>query len=97
VGNDVWIGENATILSGISIGDGAVVGAGSVVTHDVAPYAIVVGTPARFLRSRFNDATVEALSLIRWWNWSDEKIRASELDFYGRVEEFVAKYDTRKM
>jgi acetyltransferase-like isoleucine patch superfamily enzyme len=75
VGNDVWIGYGATILSGVTIGDGAVVGARAVVARDVRPYAIVVGNPAREVRRRFDDATVERLLTLGWWDWPLEEIR----------------------
>lgn len=77
VGNDVWIGTQALILSGARIGDGAVIGARAVVTGEVRPYAIVGGIPARELRRRFSDEQVQALLELRWWEWSDEKVRAS--------------------
>jgi len=67
VGSDVWIAASATILSGVTIGDGAVVGAGAVVIHDVPPYAMVFGNPARVMRKRFSDETVAALTELRWW------------------------------
>jgi probable biosynthetic protein (TIGR04098 family) len=67
VGSDVWIAANATILSGITIGDGAIVGAGAVVIHDVPPYALVFGNPARVLRKRFPDKTIATLLELRWW------------------------------
>ncbi len=73
--NDVWIGTGALILSGVTIHDGAVIGAGSVVTKDVPAYAIVAGNPARLLRSRFEPALIESLQSIAWWNWPAEKIR----------------------
>jgi virginiamycin A acetyltransferase len=69
VGNDVWIGYGATILPGVTIGDGAVIGSLSVVTSDVPPYAIVGGNPARVIRSRFDDATIARLLAVQWWNW----------------------------
>ena len=69
VGNDVWTGANAVILKGVSIDDGAVVGAGSVVTKDVPPYAIVVGNPARVLKYRFNDEDIKFLLKVKWWNF----------------------------
>jgi carbonic anhydrase/acetyltransferase-like protein (isoleucine patch superfamily) len=71
VGNDVWIGHGATILSGVSIGDGVVVGARAVVSSNVRPYAIVAGNPARELRRRFSDASVEKLRRLKWWDWPD--------------------------
>lgn len=74
VGNDVWIGREATILPGVTIGDGAVIGAHSVVTKDVAPYEIVAGNPARPIRMRFPDADIQRLLAIRWWDWPVEKI-----------------------
>ena len=74
IGNDVWIGDRATILSGVRIGDGAVIGAGSVVTKDVEPYSIVAGNPARPKRTRFDEETIKKLLEIKWWDWPVEKI-----------------------
>jgi acetyltransferase-like isoleucine patch superfamily enzyme len=74
VGSDVWIGRGATILSGVTIGDGAVVAAEAVVARDVRPYAIVVGNPAREVRRRFDDGTIEELLRIAWWRWPIERI-----------------------
>jgi len=74
IGNDVWIGTRATILPGVTIGDGAIVGAHAVVTRDVAPYAVVAGNPAVEIRKRFDDATIEALLDLRWWAWPVERI-----------------------
>jgi acetyltransferase-like isoleucine patch superfamily enzyme len=74
IGNDVWIGLGALILSGVTIGDGAVVAAGALVTKDVRPYAIVGGNPAREIRRRFGDEQVEALLEARWWEWPEEEL-----------------------
>jgi acetyltransferase-like isoleucine patch superfamily enzyme len=74
IGNDVWIGLGALILSGVTIGDGAVVAAGALVTKDVRPYAIVGGNPAREIRRRFSDEQVEALLEARWWEWPEEEL-----------------------
>lgn len=74
VGNDVWIGYEAVILAGVRIGDGAVIGARSVVTRDVSPYAIVAGAPARLIRKRFDESTITALLDIRWWDWPPHKV-----------------------
>lgn len=82
IGNDVWIGRGAMIMSGISIGDGAVVAARAVVTKDVAPYAIVGGVPAKVVKQRFAAVTVEKLLRLKWWNWSDEII-AERLAFFS--------------
>ncbi len=74
IGNDVWIGHKATIMPGISIGHGAIVGSYSIVTKDVAPYAIVGGNPAVEIRKRFNEEEVEYLLNLKWWDWPIEKI-----------------------
>lgn len=74
-GNDVWIGMAASIISGITLGDGAVIGAGSVVTKDVPPYAIVVGSPARIYKYRFDEITIEKLLKWKWWDWPEAVIR----------------------
>jgi chloramphenicol O-acetyltransferase type B len=75
VGDDVWIGRHATILSGVTIGVGAVIGACAVVASDVRPYAIVVGNPGREVRRRFMDAECDALLQTQWWEWPDDRIR----------------------
>lgn len=75
IGNDVWIGCNVTILSGVKVGDGAIIGAGSVVTKDVAAYSIVGGIPAKKIKMRFDLDIVEKIENIKWWNWDDELIK----------------------
>jgi len=74
IGNDVWIGYEAVILAGVTIGDGAIIGARAVVTRDVPPYTIVGGVPAKPIRKRFPQEVVEALLGIRWWDWEEERI-----------------------
>ena len=74
IGNDVWIGQNAVILPGVHIGDGAIIGANSVVGSDVAPYTIVIGNPAKVLRRRFDDELIGLLLQFRWWDKSAEEI-----------------------
>jgi virginiamycin A acetyltransferase len=92
LGNDVWIGMNSIILSGVSIGDGAVVGAGSTVTNDVPPYAVVAGSPARILKFRFNEETVKKLLLIRWWDWNLDRIRNNmPLLLSNNIEQFIER------
>ncbi len=76
IGNDVWIGQNAVILPGVRIGDGAIIGASSVVGSDVAPYMIVAGNPARPLRKRFDDELIALLLEFRWWDRSVDEINA---------------------
>lgn len=77
IGSDVWIGYEAVILSGVHIGDGAIIGARAVVTKDVEPYTIVGGVPARPIRRRFDEDTVARLLALRWWDWDAERIRAA--------------------
>lgn len=77
IGNDVWIGYEAVILSGVTIGDGAIIGTRSVVTKDVPPYTIVGGAPARVIKKRFSDDVIEKLLEMKWWNWPVEKIAGS--------------------
>ena len=74
VGNDVWIGENAVVMKGIHVGDGAVIGAGAVVTHDVAPWAIVVGVPACVLKYRFDERTRQRLAAVQWWTIDEDEL-----------------------
>jgi virginiamycin A acetyltransferase len=74
VGNDVWIGYNATIMAGVNIGDGAIIAANSTVTKDVDPYSIVGGNPAREIRKRFPDDVIRKLLDLRWWDWDADKI-----------------------
>ena len=76
IGNDVWIGQNAVILPGVHVGDGAIIGANSVVGSDVAPYTIVIGNPAKVLRKRFDDELIRLLLKFKWWDKSIEEINA---------------------
>ena len=75
IGNDVWIGYEAVIMQGVTIGDGATIGTRAVVTKDVPPYSIVGGVPARPIRKRFSDEVIAQLLEIKWWDWPDEKIK----------------------
>jgi acetyltransferase-like isoleucine patch superfamily enzyme len=75
IGNDVWIGANAIILAGVNIGDGAVVGANSLVTRDVESYSVVMGTPANHSKYRFDEEKRKELLKEQWWNWNDSKIK----------------------
>ncbi|SMF43425.1 transferase hexapeptide (six repeat-containing protein) [Azospirillum oryzae] len=89
IGNDVWIGEGASILSGVTVGDGAIIGARAVVSRNVPPYGVAVGNPARVVRKRVPDADADFLLSIRWWSWPNDKIRRfARLIFGGDVEAF---------
>ncbi len=75
IGNDVWIGAHCLIKAGVTISDGAVIGMGSVVTHDVGPYEIWAGNPAKMIRKRFDDQTIAALMKIKWWDMDEASLK----------------------
>ena len=75
IGNDVWIGYQAVILAGVTVGDGAIIGSRAVVTRDVPPYTIVGGAPAKPIRKRFDEETIARFRALRWWDWDQETIR----------------------
>ncbi|MDF0706455.1 MAG: CatB-related O-acetyltransferase [Bacteroidota bacterium] len=77
IGNDVWIGYNATIMAGVTIGDGAIIATNSTVVKDVEPYSIVGGNPAKEIKKRFSEETIAKLLELEWWNWDIEKITAN--------------------
>ena len=91
IGNDVWIGHNAIIMPGVTIGDGAIVGSGAVVTHNVEPYTVVVGVPARPIKKRFDQKTIEKIRNSQWWNWSHDKLKERLQDFKN-IDEFIKKW-----
>jgi acetyltransferase-like isoleucine patch superfamily enzyme len=99
IGNDVWMGHNVNVMAGVNVGDGAVVAAGSVVTKDVPPYAIVAGCPATIRKFRFPDPIIERLLAVRWWDFelkslSGLNFRAIE-DCLARLEELRSKVDAK--
>jgi len=96
IGHDVWLGQDVVILSGKTIGNGAVVAANSVVVRDIAPYAIYGGNPVSLITYRFNRAQIDALERIAWWNWSDELIIERMPYFDGPVEIFIEMFDTHQ-
>jgi acetyltransferase-like isoleucine patch superfamily enzyme len=94
IGNDVWIGFGTTILSGVTFGDGAAIGACSVVTRGVPPYAIVAGNPAQVIRYRFDEETIQKLLQIRWWTWPDEKVAENiHLICSDSIDAFINKFE----
>ena len=90
--NDVYIGESVTIFAGVTVGNGAVIGARAVVTKDVPDYAVVAGVPSQIVRMRFSDKIVDDLLDIQWWQWSDDKIKSCIEDFHLDVETFVLSH-----
>ena len=94
IGNDCWIGHGVIILPSVTVGDGAVIAAGAVVSRNVLPYTIVGGVPARPIRKRFPDAVAERLVRIAWWDWPDEIIFERLGDFRSEaIEQFCERYD----
>jgi acetyltransferase-like isoleucine patch superfamily enzyme len=91
IGNDVWIGDNVLIKGGIKIGDGAVIAMGSVVLHDIPPYTIVAGVPAKEIRKRFDDATIDELEKIKWWNKPTDWIEKHAEEFDNPLK-FIELY-----
>jgi phosphonate metabolism protein (transferase hexapeptide repeat family) len=95
IGPDVWIGHDAIIMPGVTIGAGAAIGSGAVVTHDVPPYAIVVGVPARILRYRCSPETIDKLIAMAWWDWPHEQLQAALPDLRTlNVDAFADRYSS---
>jgi len=90
IGNDVWIGYNATIMAGVNIGDGAIIATNSTVTKDVAPYTIVGGNPATEIKKRFPEDVITKLLELKWWNWDIEKITKNVQNLTGnKIEKLI--------
>jgi virginiamycin A acetyltransferase len=96
VGNDVWIGYNATIMAGVTIGDGAIIAANATVVKDVEPYTIVGGNPAKIIRKRFSETHIKLLLEIQWWNWSIEKITENVQLLTSTTVEDLKKFANKK-
>jgi phosphonate metabolism protein (transferase hexapeptide repeat family) len=92
IGHDVWIGHGAIIMPGVTIGHGAIVGSGAVVTKNIPPYAIAVGVPAKVIKYRFDEPTIQALLCIEWWNW-DRATLEKNFKALNDVEAFIEKFN----
>jgi virginiamycin A acetyltransferase len=90
IGNDVWIGQNVTVMPGVKVGDGAIIAANSTVAKDVEPYAIYGGNPAKFIKKRFGEEKIEFLLNLQWWNWDEEKI-------FDNLDKLVSGIDWDKL
>ncbi|MGX8013188.1 transferase hexapeptide repeat family protein [Mesorhizobium sp. ORM8.1] len=94
IGHDVWIGHGAVIMPGVAIGNGAVIGANAVVTHDVAPYTIVAGVPAKPVRERFPAAVAARIEALAWWDWAPEKLARAIPDMQAMpIEAFLDRWE----
>jgi acetyltransferase-like isoleucine patch superfamily enzyme len=92
--NDVWIGANSIIMSGIKISNGAIIATGSTVTKDVPPYAIVAGNPGRIVKYRFYKDQIDKLLQISWWNWDEDKIKENAMLIWSdNIDKFITKYE----
>ena len=91
IGNDVWIGARCLIKGGVSIGTGAVIGMGSVVTHDIPPYEIWAGNPARFIKKRFEDSSINVILESEWWKWDEEQLHILGESF-NDLSAFISNY-----
>lgn len=95
IGHDTWLGHGAVVMPGVSIGNGAVIGANAVVTHDVPPYAIAVGVPARVIRMRLAPDIAARFERLAWWDWEHERLRAALDDFRKLpAADFLGRYET---
>jgi acetyltransferase-like isoleucine patch superfamily enzyme len=105
IGNDVWLCQHSTIMSGVSIGDGAVVASHAVVTKDVQPYAIVGGNPAKLIKYRFNETEIASLLKVKWWDWPEAHVRsvlpylvsADLQTFLGKAEEVMRAISSERV
>ncbi len=94
IGHDTWIGHGAIVMKGVTVGNGAIIAASSVVTKDVPPYAVVGGTPARFIKWRHPASVAERLQALAWWDWDHQRLKAALPDFRAlSAEAFLEKYE----
>ena len=93
IGSDVWVGENVVVMSGVKIGDGAVIANNSHIVKDVEPYSVVGGNPAKHIKFSFDEETISKLLKIKWWDWDDKKIKENvNLICNNNIDEFIGKF-----
>lgn len=93
IGNDVWIGRKSLLVGNVTVGDGCVIGAGSVIRGKIEPYSIMIGNPAQLVGKRFSDEQIEKLLEIQWWHWDDEKIKENvNLIYSENIDEFIKEH-----
>jgi acetyltransferase-like isoleucine patch superfamily enzyme len=95
IGNDVWIGSDAAIIQGVKIGDGAIVACGAIVTHDVQPYSVVAGVPAKVIKYRFDNSQIRILKQTKWWDWP-ENIIAKRAKLFENPDDFFRRCTTQE-
>jgi acetyltransferase-like isoleucine patch superfamily enzyme len=95
IGNDVWIGEGSTIMSGVNIGDGAIIGTNSHIVKDIPPYAIAGGNPAKIIKYRFDEEKIKKLLKIKWWDWKPSKVNDNIMLLETDVEGFIKKHEIK--
>ncbi|MBN7817570.1 CatB-related O-acetyltransferase [Algoriphagus pacificus] len=86
LGHDIWVGHGVIILAGVTVGNGAILAAGSIITKDVEPYSIVAGNPARLIRKRFSDQSIEELEKLKWWDLSDQELEKNKPYFFKELK-----------
>ena len=92
--NDVWVGAKSSIMSGIKISNGSIIAAGSTVTKDVPPYAIVAGNPGRIVKLRFNENQIDQLLKIAWWDWDEDKIKNEAMNMWSdNIDLFISNHN----
>lgn len=95
IGHDVWVGHKSIIMPGVTVGNGAIIGAGSIVTHDVTPYSVVVGGPSKKIRMRFPEKIWKEIEATAWWDWDHETIK-QRLDDFRDIRKFLTLYGSNK-
>lgn len=97
IGSDIWFGDDVIVLGGVTVGDGSIIAAGSVVTKDVPPYAIIAGVPGRVVKYRFNNNIISFLLDLKWWDWSDDRIKRNEEFFITDLTNIKSLSNLKKL
>ena len=95
IGNDVWIGMGAFIMPGVTVGNGVIIAANSVVTKDIPDYRTVAGAPAKVVKQKLDEDKIQIMNKIAWWDWDEKLIKQRAEDFYLKIDDFIKKYDNQ--